>query len=53
MYVEKDIKLFIDKDSIPLLNGVKIDYLDGLQDSGFNINNPNSKGNCGCGSSFH
>lgn len=53
IYEERGIKIFIDKDSVPLLSGVKIDYLDTLQNSGFKISNPNSKGTCGCGSSFH
>ena len=31
---------------------IRIDYLDGLQGSGFKIDNPNATGTCGCGSSF-
>jgi len=28
-----------------------IDYVDGMQNAGFKILNPNVKGTCGCGSS--
>ena len=40
-----------DKMSAPYLSGAEIDYLDGLQQSGFTINNPNAKGTCACGDS--
>ena len=32
--------------------GAKIDYLNGLQESGFKIDNPNAVSSCGCGHSF-
>jgi iron-sulfur cluster assembly accessory protein len=41
----------VDKMSAPYLMGAEIDYLDGLEQSGFTINNPNSKGTCACGDS--
>ncbi|MFN2390174.1 MAG: HesB/IscA family protein [Actinomycetota bacterium] len=41
----------VDKMSAPYLQGAEIDYLDGLQQSGFTINNPNAKGTCACGDS--
>jgi iron-sulfur cluster insertion protein len=53
IYDEKGLRLFIDKNSVPLLKGVAIDYVDNLHESGFKINNPNAKATCGCGSSFH
>ena len=46
------IKIFIDKDSLEQMNGATIDYVDGLQGSGFKIENPNAQGSCGCGKSF-
>ena len=45
------VKLFIDKDSIEFLKGVKIDFVDSLQGSGFKIDNPNVTKSCNCGSS--
>ena len=47
-----DVKLIVDSQSVPLLNGAEVDYTDGLQGSGFAIKNPQAKTTCGCGSSF-
>ena len=46
------VKLTVDSQSAPLLQGAEIDYTDGLQGSGFQVKNPNAKSTCGCGSSF-
>ena len=46
------IKVFVDKMSEPMLKGSQIDYVESLQGAGFNINNPNVSGGCGCGKSF-
>lgn len=46
------LKVFIDKDHLEMLNGIKIDYLETLSESGFKISNPNAKSSCGCGHSF-
>ena len=51
--IEKDnIKVILDSQSAPFLNGAEIDYVDSLQGSGFSVKNPNAKKTCGCGSSF-
>ncbi len=51
--IEKDdIKVILDSQSAPFLNGAEIDYIDSLQGSGFSVKNPNAKKTCGCGSSF-
>lgn len=47
------VEIRIDKMSVPYLRGAEIDYVDGLQQSGFTINNPNAKGSCACGDSAH
>ena len=36
----------------PYLQGATIDFLTGLQESGFKIDNPNAASSCGCGHSF-
>jgi iron-sulfur cluster insertion protein len=46
------VKLYVDPMSFQYLEGVEIDYVEGLHGAGFKFNNPNSKGSCGCGSSF-
>jgi iron-sulfur cluster assembly accessory protein len=46
------VKVLVDPDSAPMLEGVSIDYVETLQQSGFTISNPNAAtgGGCGCGS---
>lgn len=45
------IKLVMDADSVPYLEGAEIDYKDSLMGRGFTISNPNrpAGGGCGCG----
>lgn len=51
--IEKDgIKVIVDPQSMPLISGSDVDYVDSLQGSGFAIKNPQAKTTCGCGSSF-
>ena len=46
------VKLVVDPDSAPLLEGAEIDYVDDLMKAGFTISNPNATKSCACGSSF-
>ncbi|WP_447974593.1 iron-sulfur cluster insertion protein ErpA [Nitrospira sp. Kam-Ns4a] len=46
------VKVILDSQSAPLLQGAEVDYVDSLQGSGFSIKNPQAKTTCGCGSSF-
>ena len=46
------VKIAVSPQSMEKVNGVQIDFVDGLQGSGFKISNPNSHGGCGCGKSF-
>ena len=48
-----DIKIFIDPKSSLFLIGTEVDYVEGELESGFRFVNPNEKGRCGCGESFH
>lgn len=48
----KGLRVFIDKQSAPLLDGVTIDFVDSLAGSNFTFENPNASSTCGCGSSF-
>jgi iron-sulfur cluster assembly protein len=50
--VEKGIRVYVDANSVSLLSGSQIDYLDTLMGAGFTVNNPNAVSACGCGSSF-
>ncbi len=52
--IEKDgVKVIVDSQSAPMLNGAEVDYVDSLQGSGFAIKNPQAKSTCGCGESFN
>ncbi|MCY0965638.1 HesB/IscA family protein [Parathalassolituus penaei] len=46
------VKVLVDTTSAPLLNGVTVDFVDGLEGSGFKFHNPNASNSCGCGKSF-
>lgn len=46
------VKVYIDGDSVELLEGSQIDYVDTLMGAGFTVNNPKAVAACGCGSSF-
>ena len=46
------VKVIMDPQSAPLLQGAEVDYVDSLQGSGFSVKNPQAKTTCGCGSSF-
>lgn len=46
------VKVVVDPFSAPYLRGSTIDFLDGLEESGFKIDNPNAVASCGCGHSF-
>ncbi len=45
-------KLLVDRKSFLYLNGTVLDYHEELMSAGFNLQNPNVKRTCGCGSSF-
>jgi iron-sulfur cluster assembly protein len=46
------VRVVVDPYSAPYLQGAQIDFLNGLQESGFKIDNPNVASACGCGHSF-
>jgi iron-sulfur cluster assembly protein len=46
------VRVYIDNNSVPLIKGSQIDYVDTLMGAGFTVNNPNAVSGCGCGSSF-
>ena len=48
----KGVKVIVDEKSNLYLEGVEIDFHDGLMGKGFVFNNPNASGTCGCGESF-
>jgi iron-sulfur cluster assembly accessory protein len=47
------VKVFIDPVSMPMLDGMSIDFLDSIEGSGFKFTNPNAAKSCACGTSFN
>lgn len=50
---EKGVKVLIDPKAVMFLLGSEMDYVEDKLKSGFVFRNPNEKGRCGCGESFH
>jgi iron-sulfur cluster assembly protein len=46
------VAVIVDKTSMQFVFGSEVDYVEGLQGAGFQVNNPNVVAACGCGSSF-
>src|SRR3954471_9204055 len=44
------VKVYVDGNSVNLLSGSQIDYVDTLMGAGFTVNNPNAGAACGWGS---
>lgn len=47
------VKILIDPKSLMFMLGSQMDYVEEKFSSGFVFKNPNEKGKCGCGESFH
>ena len=52
IFEHSGLRLLVDNQSLPYVDGSTIDYIDSLQGAGFQVNNPNVVAACGCGSSF-
>jgi len=50
---QNGIRVYVDSKSAIYLMGAELDYVEGLMGAGFKVSNPNAKGTCGCGESFH
>ena len=46
------LKVLVDENSLPLIEGVTVDYAETMEASGFKFENPNATNSCGCGKSF-
>jgi iron-sulfur cluster assembly protein len=52
IYEIDGLKIFMNKAHALYLLGMEIDWVDGLNNRGFQFNNPNATDTCGCGTSF-
>jgi iron-sulfur cluster assembly protein len=53
VFVEKGVTVIVDKKSYVYLDGIELDFVKEGLNEGFEFNNPNMKGECGCGESFN
>jgi iron-sulfur cluster assembly protein len=50
---ERDgVKVFVEEGSLEYLDGTKVDFVIGIEGSGFTFDNPQAKSSCSCGKSF-
>ncbi|CAB0151132.1 Iron-binding protein IscA [Pseudidiomarina piscicola] len=53
VFEERGVKIIIDGKSLLYLDGTELDFVKEGLNEGFEFNNPNAKGECGCGESFN
>ncbi len=53
VFEDHGVKVIIDAKSLVYLDGTELDYKKEGLNEGFEFNNPNVKGECGCGESFN
>jgi iron-sulfur cluster assembly protein len=51
VFISQGIEIHVSKEILPHLLGCEIDYVEGLQNAGFKITNPNVRSSCKCGTS--
>ena len=51
-FEDHGVKIVVDPKSLSMIDNCQVDWADGMTGAGFTIQNPNSKGSCGCGHSF-
>ncbi|WP_185857949.1 HesB/IscA family protein [Blattabacterium cuenoti] len=52
LFHQKEMKILIDQNSIPYLEGTTLEYSDELNGKGFYFKKPKTKDTCRCGKSF-
>ncbi|MBP7547850.1 MAG: iron-sulfur cluster assembly protein IscA [Corallincola sp.] len=52
MFEEKGVRIIVDAKSLAYIDGTELDFVREGLNEGFKFNNPNVKGECGCGESF-
>ena len=50
---DKGVMILVDPKAVMFILGTEMDYVEEKLQSGFVFRNPNEKGRCGCGESFH
>ncbi len=53
VFEDHGLKVVVDPKSLVYLDGTEVDFAKEGLNEGFKFNNPNAKGECGCGESFN
>jgi iron-sulfur cluster assembly protein len=53
VFEDRGVKVFVDRDSLPYIDGTEVDFVKQGLNEAFRFRNPNVKGECGCGESFN
>jgi iron-sulfur cluster assembly protein len=53
VFEDQGVKVFVDRQSLPLIDGTEVDFIKQGLNEAFKFRNPNVKGECGCGESFN
>lgn len=46
------LSVVLHDEHVQYINGMQVDFVDGLENRGFTFTNPNAQSSCGCGDSF-
>jgi iron-sulfur cluster assembly accessory protein len=52
VYEFDGVRVFVDPLSLSIVHGMRIDFIDTVETSGFVFDNPNAGASCSCGKSF-
>ena len=52
VFEHEGARVYVDRKSYLYIKGTTVDWKEGLQATGFHLDNPNVKRTCGCGESF-
>ena len=52
VFEDQGVKVFVDRESLTLVNGTIVDFVKQGLNEAFKFSNPNVKGECACGESF-
>src|SRR5688572_25835311 len=52
VFEDRGVKVFVDPESLALIQGTTVDFVKQGLNEAFRFHNPSTKGECGCGESF-
>ena len=52
MFEDRGVRVYVDRESLPLIDGTTVDFVKQGLNEAFRFRNPNVTGECGCGESF-